>query len=119
MLREKKIASALIDTSDGLSVDLAHLCEESGVGAQIEAALIPRARVGKPVRQASLELALHGGEDYELLFTVPRGKAVPPQFDGIPLTEIGKITRSRKIIVRDSDGASRTLSPGGWEHFRR
>ena len=119
VLRENKIASALIDTSDGLSVDLAHICEESGVGAQLEADLIPRARVGKPVHEASLDLALHGGEDYELLFTVPRGKTVPPCIDGTPLTEIGKITRSRKIIVRDSDGASRTLSPGGWEHFRR
>jgi thiamine-monophosphate kinase len=118
-LREKRIASALIDTSDGLSVDLAHLCEESAVGAQLEAGLIPRARVGKPLRDVTLDLALHGGEDYELLFTVPRSTTVPSRIDGIPLVEIGEITRSRKIVVRDSDGALNALRPGGWEHFRR
>ena len=66
ILREKGLASAMIDTSDGLSTDLAHLCEESGVGAELDAALIPRARVGKPAREVDLDLALHGGEDYEL-----------------------------------------------------
>ena len=67
----------MIDTSDGLSTDLAHLCEESGVGAELDSALIPRARVGKPAREVDLDLALHGGEDYELLFTVRPGKRSP------------------------------------------
>ena len=70
MLREKSLASAMIDTSDGLSTDLSHLCEESGVGAEVDASRIPRARVGKAERQVDLDLALHGGEDYELLFTL-------------------------------------------------
>ena len=61
----------MIDTSDGLSTDLAHMCEESDVGAELDAALIPRASVGRPAREVDLDLALHGGEDYELLFTVP------------------------------------------------
>ncbi len=65
----------MIDTSDGLSTDLAHLCEESGVGAELDAALIPRARVGKPAREVDLDLALHGGEDYELLFTAAARQA--------------------------------------------
>jgi thiamine-monophosphate kinase len=74
ILREKGLASAMIDTSDGLSTDLAHLCEESNVGAELESALIPRASAGKPVREVDLDLALHGGEDYELLFTARPGK---------------------------------------------
>ena len=121
VLREKGLATAMIDTSDGLSTDLAHICEESGVGAEVEAALIPRAIVGKPARQVDLELALHGGEDYELLFTAPRGKRIPSRIAGVPITQIGHITRrrGRKIILRNQDGVGHELEPGGWEHFRR
>lgn len=119
ILREKTLASAMIDTSDGLSTDLSHICEESGVGAELDAALIPRARVGKPAREADLDLALHGGEDYELLFTSPRSKRLPAQIAGVALTEIGKITRSRKIILRNAKGVGYELEPGGWQHFKR
>src|SRR5580692_5560123 len=91
ILREKGLASAMIDTSDGLSTDLAHLCEESGVGAEIATEAIPLASVGKPVRVVEERFALHGGEDYELLFTVRTGKRVPAQIAGVPLTEIGII----------------------------
>jgi len=117
-LREKGLASAMIDTSDGLSTDLAHLCEESGVGAEVDASRIPRARVGKAARQVDLDLALHGGEDYELLFTVRPGKRVPKQIDGVPLTEIGRIIRSREIFFRTGPHQVRELKPRGWEHFR-
>jgi thiamine-monophosphate kinase len=119
ILREKRLATAMIDTSDGLSTDLAHICEESGRGAEIEASLIPRARVGKPAREVDLDLALHGGEDYELLFTVPPGKRVPAQIAGVPLTPIGVITRARGILVRNSKGVAYELQARGWEHFRR
>src|SRR5712691_8168557 len=87
ILREKGMASAMIDTSDGLSTDLAHICEESGVGAEVQAALIPRASVGKPSRQVDLPFSLHGGEDYELLFTAPQGKRIPRRIAGIPITQ--------------------------------
>jgi thiamine-monophosphate kinase len=109
----------MIDTSDGLSTDLAHLCEESGVGAQLDAALIPRASVGKPAYKVDLDLALHGGEDYELLFTSPPGKRVPTQVAGVALTQIGHITRTPKILLRDAKGIARELKPRGWEHFQR
>lgn len=119
VLREKGIASAMIDTSDGLSTDLAHICEESGVGAELEAEAIPRARVGKAGQQVSSDLALHGGEDYELLFTVPSAMRVPSQIEGVPLTEIGEITRGRRFFLRNASGSRVEFKPQGWEHLRR
>jgi len=119
ILREKGLASAMIDTSDGLSTDLAHICEESGVGAELYAALIPRAQVGKPAREVDLDLALHGGEDYELLFTVAPGKRIPSQIAGTALTQIGHITRARGIRVNNPTGVCYELHPRGWEHFRK
>jgi thiamine-monophosphate kinase len=118
ILREKGLVSAMIDTSDGLSTDLAHICEESGVGAELQTEAIPRASVGKPARVVHLPFALHGGEDYELLFTAPRGKRIPPQIAGVPITLIGHVTRGRKAILRNRDGVGYELEPGGWEHFR-
>jgi thiamine-monophosphate kinase len=118
-LRAKGIASAMIDTSDGLSTDLAHLCEESGVGAEIDEAKIPRAHVGKPAREVGLDLALHGGEDYELLFTARPGKRVPAQIAGVPITQIGRIKQLRKIFLMDPGGVGFELMARGWEHFRQ
>jgi thiamine-monophosphate kinase len=119
ILREKGLASAMIDTSDGLSTDLAHICEESGVGAEVETELIPRATVGKPSHEVDLQFALHGGEDYELLFTAPPGKRIPSRIAGVPITQIGHITRGRKIFLRNATGVGNELQPRGWEHFRR
>jgi thiamine-monophosphate kinase len=119
MLRGKGLASAMIDTSDGLSTDLGHICEESHVGAELDATLIPVACVGQPARQVDFDLALHGGEDYELLFTVPRGKRIPIEVGGVVVTRIGEITRSPGIFVRNPNGIAHELHPRGWEHFRR
>ncbi|HET9306434.1 MAG TPA: thiamine-phosphate kinase, partial [Candidatus Sulfotelmatobacter sp.] len=118
ILREKRLASAMIDTSDGLSTDLAHICEESGVGAELDATLIPRARVGKPACETDLDLALHGGEDYELLFTVPPGKRLPRQIVGVAITQIGQITRGHRIFVVNPNRVAYELHPRGWEHFK-
>jgi thiamine-monophosphate kinase len=119
ILREKGLASAMIDTSDGLSTDLAHLCEESGVGAEVESVLIPRASVGKPAREVDLDLALHGGEDYELLFTARPGKRIPAQIGGVAITQIGHVRRLRKIFLMNPGGVGFELEPRGWEHFRQ
>ncbi len=118
-LSEKALASSMIDTSDGLSTDLAHICEESGVGAEILTEAVPRASVGKPPREVDLELALHGGEDYELLFTAPRGKRIPSQIAGVPITQIGHITRFKKIFLMNPGGGGLELKPQGWEHFHK
>lgn len=116
-LRKKSLASAMIDTSDGLSTDLSHICKESGVGAVIELERIPRGTVGNPKRDVSVELALHGGEDYEILFTSPARKRIPPDIAGVKMTEVGRITSRRGMFLHGPHGIER-LVPRGWEHFR-
>ena len=118
-LRAKGLASAMIDISDGLSVDLMHICEESGVGANLETRAIPCAEIGRPLREVGLDFALHGGEDYELLFTAPRSKRIPSRVAGVPITMIGAITRDPHIFLVAPNDAGTELLPRGWEHFRK
>ena len=117
VLRERGLASAMIDSSDGLSTDLAHICDESGVGAEIDSDQIPKAWVGRPKCEVSLDLALHGGEDYELLFTAPSAVRIPRTIHGVMITEIGRITR-RKEMTLVSGAKKEKLVPRGWEYFR-
>lgn len=118
-LRERALASAMIDISDGLSTDLSHICEESGVGAEIYADAIPRSRIGRPAREVDLTFALHGGDDYELLFTASRNQRLPGRIAGVKVTCIGEITRRRRMVLQGLDGAALALRPQGWEHFRQ
>ncbi len=118
VLGEKTLATAMIDLSDGLSSDLAHLCRASEVGARIDSSMIP---IDPSLNEArAIELALHGGEDYELLFTVrPRKRnSIPLNLGGVPATLIGEITRSKKIEIV-TDGRACALDPSGFQHFLR
>ena len=117
ILRERKIATAMIDISDGLSTDLSHICEESGMGAEVWEQTIPRAKFRG--REVDLRFALHGGDAYELLFTANKNTRVPASIDGVPLTTIGEVTRTKKMIITDPDQTRRVLRPQGWEHFRQ
>jgi thiamine-monophosphate kinase len=136
-LREHGLASAMIDVSDGLSTDLAHICEESNVSAWIAEEAIPIAAT------ATLDDALHGGDEYELVFTArpQKHKAIPKSLGGVPVTWIGTITkpdsrgtkpdpRGRKpdtlgrksaprIWLVTNDRGRAELKPRGWEHFAR
>ncbi len=110
------LASAAIDLSDGLSTDLAHLCEESHVAAEVDAAALP-IHSG-----ATLAQALHGGEDYELLFTAPPAARVPRRIAGIPVAPIGHILRPHKgrpAVALVTAQGRQPLVPQGWEHFSR
>jgi thiamine-monophosphate kinase len=107
-LRERVRATAAMDLSDGLSLDLWRLCRASKLSAAIAAPPL--------FRGATLEQALHGGEDYELLFTAPPRARVPAEFEGVPLTRIGVMRRGRPGEVR-LDGA--LLPVMGYDHFRR
>ena len=119
-LREHKISSAMIDISDGLSTDLMHICEESKVGALIDADLLPiHSRASG--RRARLALVLDGGEDYELLFTAPPAAQVPTRIEGSRVTRIGEIVRrtpSRPQVELLLYAQKVPLIPRGWEHFR-
>jgi thiamine-monophosphate kinase len=118
LLRAKNFASSMIDISDGLSTDLNHICEESGVGAEIWENAIPRATIGKNREPVNLRFALHGGDDYELLFTARHGRRIPSKICGVPVTCIGEIVRGRKISIITGTGKRTLLKPGGWQHFR-
>jgi len=111
-LQEKKLASAMIDISDGLSTDLGHICDESKVGAVVHAGALP-AIAGED----GLNLALHGGDEYELLFTAPPSRRVARQIAGIPVTRIGEITHGRATTLVLPSGKTEALKPGGWQHF--
>jgi thiamine-monophosphate kinase len=115
LLREKA-ASSMIDISDGFSTDLSHVCEESGVGADIDAGLIPLAR--EKGNQVPLDQALHGGDEYELTFTAPASRRIPRRIAGVPVTRVGEITRGSKLMLL-RDGKRQLFRAQGWQHFKK
>ena len=123
-LAEKRLPSAMMDLSDGLSTDLPRLCSLGGVGARIEAGKIPMVALAKSGRSADndpLEMGLDGGDDYELLFTVPRRKwkHLPRSFHGLPITAIGEITKEPALLLIQEGGRAGPLRNLGWDPFRK
>ncbi len=123
ILGEEHLATAMIDISDGLSSDLNHLCRESSAGALIDSALIPLDDDVKRLcgRRAldPLALALHGGEDFELLFTVAPENAsrLPKRVDGVAISHIGEVGGDAGVINIAEKNRIWRLEPQGFEHF--
>ena len=128
-LARHRIASAMMDISDGLSTDLPRLCKASGVGSRLIADHVPCVEIPaslqklRPKRDLDpLHMALHGGEDYELLFTVPPRKAkrlrAAPGFS--ELTAIGEITKKKDLLIVSPDQTqAQKLRSLGWDPFRK
>ncbi|MGZ5212186.1 MAG: thiamine-phosphate kinase [Actinomycetota bacterium] len=111
-------ATAMMDVSDGLGIDLSRLARASGVGARVSIDDVPVAE------GATIDDALGGGEDYELLATLPDEASVEgaraelKEAFGVPLTEIGRIVEGAGLTAIQRDGTERPLQPTGWDHFR-
>lgn len=121
-LAGKRLATAMMDLSDGLSTDLTRLCAASRVGARISIDKIPKVELPKEKGRARINathLALHGGDDYELLFAVRPNQArrVPSAFQGLMLSCIGEITTERQLVLIGPEGYEEPLAARGWDPF--
>ncbi len=121
-LLRRRLATSAIDLSDGLSTDLTHLCESSGLRAEVEAGSLPLHPLSAKLSpDDALHAALHGGEDYELLFTAEPGIRIPRQLAGTPTTRIGTMfnanSRQPRLTLMKEGGQRSELKPAGWEHL--
>jgi thiamine-monophosphate kinase len=127
-LAKNRVASAMMDISDGLSTDLRRLCKSSRVGALLDAYSIPCVEIPAKVRRLlqksrldPLQMALGGGDDYELLFTVPpqnvkRLRGAP---GGSELAAIGEVVSEKDLLVVSPNGRKQRLESLGWDPFRK
>jgi len=119
----RDLAHACIDISDGLIADLRHICTASGLGAEIDAALMPLSPALMTIYDdaSALQFALGGGDDYELCFTVPMNRLANVQSDlsrlGCGVTRIGRIVEGSGVKVRGADGQWLESGQAGWDHF--
>lgn len=127
-LARTELVTAMLDVSDGLAADLAHLCKASGVGAVVDAGMVPihpaAAEIARAYRRDPLELALTGGEDYQLLFTARRENVASLRETlaacGCACVVIGEVREAGAgLTLRAGDGALRPLEPTGWDHLRQ
>jgi thiamine-monophosphate kinase len=120
-LLRRRLATACIDLSDGLSTDLAHLCTASNVSAELDLAQLPLHPLAATLdERAQIAALLHGGEDYELLFTAAPSTKIPRSIASVPITRIGRILKPQKNKPQMSilsDGTYFELQPHGWEHL--
>jgi thiamine-monophosphate kinase len=119
----RDLAHACIDVSDGLIADLGHICTASGVGAEIDASLLPLSPSLIAIYDdaSAQQFALTGGDDYELCFTVPMNRLADVQSDlsrlGCGVTRIGRIVEGQGVSVRGVDGQWLETGQAGWNHF--
>jgi thiamine-monophosphate kinase len=115
----------MIDISDGIAKDLGHICEQSNTGALLQAASIPMSddllRLAADAKKSPLDWALHGGEDYELLFASSSADeekivSLTTKVSGSPPTKIGTMIKENGIWLEGERGTKR-LRPGGYWHF--
>jgi len=126
-LRQRATLHSLLDLSDGLSGDLRHICEASGVGAQLEAEAVPvhddTRRIAHALQVDPLSYALHGGEDFELCFTALPGQIKPIRADfeqhfNRSLVRVGTVHRGEGVTLKHPDGSEEELPAQGYDHFR-
>jgi thiamine-monophosphate kinase len=121
-LANHRYATAMMDLSDGLSSDLPKLCHASRVGARIVQRNLPGVKIAENHRKKFdvAELALHGGDDYELLFTVAKKNVarIPARIGRVRLTQVGEITPEKQIMLARESGAVEKLKSKGWDPFR-
>ena len=122
-LAKQRLATAMMDLSDGISSDLPKLCQASGVGARLNERALPVVKIHQKDRRKkfnAIELALHGGDDYELLFTVASKNVaqIPKAIASVPVTRIGEITAEKRVVLARQNGDISRLQDKGWDPFR-
>ena len=120
-LLQPGLVTAAMDVSDGLVQDIGHLARAAGLAAHIQAAQVPLSQAAQAAGPQWLQTRLTGGDDYELVMTIPPGRSTPLQERAaalaIPLTRIGHMTPGQGVTVFDPENRPLTLDQPGWSHF--